>query len=124
MKRRSFLKAVTATAPGIAAFRLPVFGQTPEASTVHRKYTPGNIVNEYTAFLSGEQQALSQKIDVTRIVMQYQTVEASVGGRAKDTKSRRIDSRLEAAGDPSLAQRNAYRRIRETCHLSGRISIR
>jgi hypothetical protein len=45
-----------------------------------------NIVNEYTAFLPGEQQALSQKIEVTRIVMQYQTVEASVGGEQKTLK--------------------------------------
>jgi hypothetical protein len=86
MKRRSFLKAGAAAVPGIAGFRLPVFGQTPEASTVHRKYTPGNIVNEYTAFLPGEQQALSQKIEVPRIVMQYQTVEASVGGEQKTLK--------------------------------------
>src|SRR5690242_14700243 len=87
MKRRSFVKAVAATVPGIPVFRLPVFGQNPEASTGHRKYTPGNIVNEYTAFLPGEQQALSQKIEVTRILMQYQTVEASVEGEQRTLKA-------------------------------------
>ena len=83
MKRRSFLKGIAATVPGIATFRLPAFGQIANGNGAQGKYTPANILNEYTAFLPGEQEALNQKIDVSRIVMQYQTVDASAGGEQK-----------------------------------------
>jgi hypothetical protein len=86
MKRRSFLKGIAATVPGIATFRLPVFAQTVNGDATQGKYSPANILNEYTAFLPGEREALNQKIDVSKIVMQYQTVDASSGGEQKTLK--------------------------------------
>jgi hypothetical protein len=83
MKRRSFLKGIAATVPGVAAFRLPVFAQTAKVAVPQGEYAPANILNEYTAFLPGEQEALSQKVDVSKIVMQDQTVDANAGGEQK-----------------------------------------
>jgi hypothetical protein len=89
MKRRSFLKGAMATVPGIGVFRFPVFGQTLGASAANNKYTPANIVNEYTAFLPGERESLLQKIEVTGIIgiaRQELAVSTKVGDEQKPLK--------------------------------------
>lgn len=91
MKRRSFLKGAFVTMPGIAAFSSPMLSQQSSRDSSPADKPPGRaalprIVNQYTAILPGEKEALEQKIKVSRIVMQYGNVEAGVGAERKTMK--------------------------------------
>jgi hypothetical protein len=86
MKRRSFLKGMAAVLPSIQVLNTAVAAQPGNFAGPADKYDPANIINEYVAFLPGEQKMLEQEIRVSRIVMQYQTVEASCGGEQKTLK--------------------------------------
>ena len=83
MKRRSFLKGVAASVPSLAVLRPSLFGQAASSDPAARSYAPGVILNEYTAFLPGEREALDQKITLGRIATQDRTVDAIVDGEQK-----------------------------------------
>ena len=80
----------------MAMLRVPAFGEksgqksSSRPSTAAEASTPGaslpTILNEYTAFLPGEAEALAAKITVHRIEVEYQEVEASASGENKKLK--------------------------------------
>src|SRR5579871_1673530 len=96
MKRRSFIKGVAAGVSSVAMLRVPAFGEKSGQKSSSRPSiapdasTPGaslpTILNEYTAFLPGEAEALAAKITVHRIEVEYQEVEASASGENKKIK--------------------------------------
>ena len=91
MKRRSFIKGALVTMPGLAAIHPPVLAQTQEKKPNRepKAAAPSSlprILNEYTALLPGEREALAEKIEVKRITMQYGIAETIVGGERKTLK--------------------------------------
>jgi hypothetical protein len=88
MKRRSFIKGVAASVSGAALLRIPGMAQNAkrEGSAARSARPLPVILNQYTALLPGEAEALAAKISVHRIEMEYQLVEASFAGESKKLK--------------------------------------
>ncbi|HXH48333.1 MAG TPA: hypothetical protein VNM47_03085 [Terriglobia bacterium] len=90
MKRRSFLKYLTALTPIMGAEKLAARHRA-SASTTHAgqpmpegKYLPGRITNEYTMFLPGEKEALQSVPTV--LAIEEATVRAQHEGQARTLK--------------------------------------
>ncbi|MCL5671647.1 MAG: hypothetical protein M1423_10195 [Acidobacteria bacterium] len=90
MKRRSFLKYLTALTPVIGTENLAARRET-VASAAHagqplpgEKYRPGRIVNEYSLFLPGEKEALKNVPKV--LALDGATVRAQHEGQSRTLK--------------------------------------
>jgi hypothetical protein len=88
MKRRSFLKRAAALpAFGAAVVRSgngPAKTEAPASPLEKGRYSPGRIPNEYSLYLPGEKQALSESPRVTRIAQN--TVAAQHGAATKTVR--------------------------------------